>query len=240
MRSTLIILFFIVAVAFAGAADVFESDEIPVDDGVVRITFIGHGTLMFEFNGIVIHIDPVGAEADYTQMPPADIVLVTHEHRDHLDLRAIARIRTPETVVVHNKGTDSRIENGMVLANGESTTIKEILIEAVPAFNTTSGRARFHPKERDNGYVLTLGGKRFYVAGDTEDTDEMLALQEIYVAFLPANQPFTMTPDQVIRAAKSLSPAILYPYHFGNTSVVSIAEGLAAEVNIDVRIRDLE
>lgn len=206
----------------------------------MNITFVGHGTLMFEYEGVIIHIDPVSREADYSELPDADVVLVSHEHGDHLDLSAIAEIRTSDTVVIHNVGTASRIDGGIVLANGESTIVGNIRVEAVPAYNTTAGRERFHPVGRDNGYVLTISEKRFYVAGDTEDTDEMLALKDIYVAFLPANQPFTMVPDQVIRAAKAFRPSILYPYHFGSTDVSLISEGLESEDGIEVRIRNLE
>jgi len=143
------------------------------------------------------------------------------------------------TAIIHNEAASGKIEGGRSLSNGESITVRGMLIEAVPAYNTTKGRSMFHPEGRDNGYILTMGEKRFYVAGDTEDTPEMLLLEDIYVAFLPANQPYTMRPEQVARAAKAFRPAILYPYHYSNTDVSKIEELLANEEDIEVRIRDM-
>ena len=235
----LLVLIFAGCVAWQVSAEV-ETDSLAVEGGVVKVTFIGHGTLMFEYDGRVIHVDPVGREADYRQLPEADLILITHQHSDHLDLRAIWMIRGNGTIVVHNSATADKIESGRVLENGESLDVFGIQIEAVPAYNTTSGRDRFHPKGRDNGYVLTMGGKRFYVAGDTEDHSEMKALEGIYIAFLPANQPYTMTPEQVVNAAKAFRPEILYPYHFGDTDVNLIATELLGEPDIEVRIRDMK
>ena len=239
MKKAIATMIFTLLVSVFLAADDFEVDIVPVVDGEVAITLIGHGTLMFEYNGIVIHIDPVLAEADYTLLPDADLILVTHEHRDHLDLRAIREIRSDTTVVIHNRASSGKIDGGRPLSHGESNTVRGILIEAVPAYNTTKGRSMYHPQGRDNGYILTMGEKRFYVAGDTEDIPEMLLLEDIYVAFLPANQPYTMRPEQVARAAKAFRPAILYPYHFNNTDVSKIEELLADEEDIEVRIRDM-
>jgi L-ascorbate metabolism protein UlaG (beta-lactamase superfamily) len=235
----LLSLIFAGCMAWQVSADI-ESDSLAVEGGVVEVTFIGHGTLMFEYDGRVIHVDPVGREADYRLLPEADLILVTHQHSDHLDARAIRKIRRDDTIIVHNSGTDGKIDGGTVLENGESLDVFGIRIEAVPAYNTTGGRDRFHPKGRDNGYIMTMGGKRFYVAGDTEDHTEMRALEEIYVAFLPANQPYTMTPEQVVDAAKAFRPEILYPYHFGNTDVDLITTGLLGEPGIEVRIRDMK
>lgn len=162
-----LVLIFAGCVAWQVSAEV-ETDSLAVEGGVVEVTFIGHGTLMFEYDGRVIHVDPVGREADYRDLPEADLILITHEHSNHLDLRAMWLIRGDDTIVVQNSGTAGKIENGRVAENGETLDVFGIQIEAVPAYNTTSGRDRFHPKGRDNGYVLTMGGKRFYVAGDTD------------------------------------------------------------------------
>ena len=211
-----------------------------VEGGSVNVSFIGHGTLMFEYDGLIIHVDPVSREADYADLPKADIILVTHEHGDHLDLRAIGQVRKDSTAIVQNIGTEGKIDNGSALKNGDSVSIGGIEIEAVPAYNVTKGRDRFHPKGRDNGYVLSVGGRRFYVAGDTEDHPEMRALQDIYVAFLPANQPYTMLPEQVVSAAQAFRPQILYPYHYGDTDVQLIVAALENDTDIEVRIRDLQ
>jgi len=218
----------------------FEKDVVPVEGGEVSITSIGHGTLMFDYNGTVIHVDPVSAEADYSRMPKADIVLITHDHYDHFDEEAMKHIRDKNTDVVDTEESHVKVKGTITLKNGDSATVKGIKIEAVAAYNTSPGRDAYHPKGRGNGYILTLGGKRFYVAGDTEDTPEMKALKDIHVAFLPVNQPYTMTPAQAITAAKAFKPRILYPYHYGDTKVEEIAEGLKGEKEIEVRIRKLQ
>ena len=229
---------FLVLLSLSAWAE-FESDAFQVEGGSVEITFIGHASLMFEYRRTVIHVDPVGGKADYSAMPDADIILITHDHRDHFDRRAIEEIRTPNTEVIHTQATQKNITGGTVLKNGESLLLKGITIEAVPAYNTTRARVRFHPKGRDNGYILNLGGKRFYIAGDTEDTPEMRALENIYVAFLPMNQPYTMRPSQVADAAKAFRPEILYPYHFRSSNISTLIELLENEPDIEVRIRRL-
>ena len=124
------------------------------------------------------------------------------------------------------------------MKNGERTQLEEdIEIEAVPAYNTTKGREQFHPKGRDNGYILTLDGLRIYIAGDTEDIPEMADIKDIDIAFLPCNQPYTMTPEQLVRAAKIIKPKVLFPYHYGDTDVSGIPVQLPG---IDVRIRHYE
>lgn len=222
-----------------GSGGEFEKDVVKVNNGEVTITCIGHGTLMFDYNGTIIHVDPVSTEADYGKLPKADIVLITHGHHDHLDEKAMDQIRKDDTEVVDTEESHEKAKGTVTLKNGDSATVKGIKVEAIPAYNTSSGRDQFHPQGRDNGYILTLGGKRFYVAGDTEDTPEMKALRDIDVAFLPVNQPYTMTPAQAVTAAKAFKPKILYPYHFGDTKVEEIADGLKGE-DVEVRIRRLQ
>ena len=128
--------------------------------------------------------------------------------------------------------------DGTALRNGERAQVREdVSIEAVPAYNITPGREKFHPKGRDNGYVLTLGGFRIYLAGDTEDIPEMADVKDVDVAFLPVNQPYTMTPEQAARAAKTVQPKVLFPYHYSQTPIQRVADLLAGS-GIDVRIRD--
>ncbi len=227
------------------AGEGFEMDTIKVAGGEVKITFIGHGTLMFEGGGAVIHIDPwKGAAAggvDYAKMPKADIVLVTHEHFDHLDAGAVRAVSKEGTTVICNKASASALPGAVVMANGEKKTVRGIEIEAVAAYNIRHMRAPgqpFHPRGVGNGYVLTIGGKRFYVAGDTENTPEMKALKDIFCAFLPMNLPYTMTPEMVADAARAFRPAILYPYHFGDTDTSKLTELLKGS-GIEVRIRNM-
>lgn len=226
----------------ARGQDTFQQDTIATAAGDLTITFIGHGTLMFGFDGKVIHVDPVGREADYSTMPEADLVLVTHEHGDHLDPDAIAAIRTEGTVVVYSRSCEGRVEGAVVLQNGETRTEHGIGIEAVPAYNLVHMRSSgqpYHPKGNGNGYVITLADTRVYVAGDTENTPEMAALDDIDIAFLPMNLPYTMTPEMVAEAVRTFRPRVLYPYHFGSTDPNELVELLEGVEGVEVRVREM-
>ncbi|OHB82268.1 MAG: metal-dependent hydrolase [Planctomycetes bacterium RBG_19FT_COMBO_48_8] len=219
----------------------FEQDIIKTGAGDLKITFIGHGTLMFTFGSKTIHVDPVTAEADYTDMPKADIILLTHEHGDHLDTKAIEMLRKQGTQLVLTKACAEKVD-GLVMANGDVKTVQGLRIEAVPAYNIVHERSAgnpFHPKGRGNGYIITFGDKRLYVAGDTENTPEMKQLKDIDVAFLPMNLPYTMTPEMVADAAKVFKPKILYPYHYGQTDPNKLVNLLKDTKNIEVRIRKM-
>ena len=220
----------------------FEADNITTSSGDLKINFIGHGTLIFTFNGKVIHVDPYGELADYSILPKADIILITHEHSDHFDLAVIKMLRTNKTELVFTETCAKEISGGMVMKNGEVQTIQGIKIEAVPAYNIVHKRDNgqpFHPKGVGNGYILTFGDKRVYVAGDTENIPEMKTLQGIDVAFLPMNLPYTMTPEMVADAAKVFKSKILYPYHYGDTNTSKLMELLKDEQEIEVRIRKM-
>ncbi len=236
------IAFFILASVMqtVGGEKAIEKDVIAVAGGNLTISFIGHGSLMFEVNGKVIHIDPWGRLADYSKLPKADIVLLTHHHQDHLDADALAKISSGETQFIETKDVHDILKKGRVMKNGDTLTLDGISIEAVPAYNTTKGHEQYHPKGRDNGYVLTIGGKRIYIAGDTEDIPEMASLKNIDIAFLPMNQPYTMTPEQVAAAVKQFHPKILYPYHTGDTDVPRLKKLLSEDKTLDIRIRPMQ
>lgn len=226
----------------ATAQQDFEEDIIKTSNGDLKITFIGHGTLMFTFGGKVIHVDPVGRYADYTTMPKADIILVTHEHGDHLDSKVIDIIRKEKTDLVLTEKCTEKVKGGTIMKNGDVKTIQELKIEAVPAYNIVHKRESgepFHPEGHGNGYLITFSDKRVYIAGDTENTPEMKALKDIFIAFLPMNLPYTMTPEMVADAAKAFKPKILYPYHYGRTDTSKIVELLKDIKEIEVRIRKL-
>ncbi len=235
--SLAVILVFTACVQSEEEKEMPKEDTIKISDGDLKITFIGHGTLMFTFGGKTIHVDPVSREADYSKMPSADLIMVTHEHGDHLDPKAIKALRKPETEIVLTKKCAERIEGGIVMKNGDAKTVGGLKVEAVPAYNIAKP---FHPKGNGNGYVITFGDKRVYVAGDTENTPEMKKLKDIDVAFLPMNLPYTMTPEMVADAAKAFKPKILYPYHFGNTDTSELVKLLKEEDAIEVRIRDMK
>jgi L-ascorbate metabolism protein UlaG (beta-lactamase superfamily) len=233
---------FLAVATSLGAAD-FERDTLPTAQGDLVITFIGHGTLMLEWGGKTIHIDPVGSMADYGQLPQADLILVTHEHGDHLDLKAIRLLTKEGTRFIGNAAAAAKISGATVMKNGQTLDVQGIVIEAVPAYNIVHMRGQgnpYHPKGQGNGYILGLAGKRIYIAGDTENTPEMKALRKIDVAFLPMNLPYTMTPEMVADAARAFRPKILYPYHYGDTDPSRLIELLKNETEIEVRVRRMQ
>jgi L-ascorbate metabolism protein UlaG (beta-lactamase superfamily) len=233
----------LVGAGVVNAQGKFEQDVIKTGAGDLTITCIGHGTLMFAFGGKVIHVDPVGQFADYGKLPKADLILITHEHGDHLDPKVVGMLRQPGTEIVLTRAAASQVAGGLVMANGEVKTVAGLKIEAVPAYNLVHKRESgepFHPKGRGNGYIITFGDKRVYVAGDTENTPEMKALKNIDIAFLPMNLPYTMTPEMVADAALAFKPKILYPYHFGKTDTGKLVALLKDHPEIEVRIRRME
>lgn len=191
----------------------------------LSITLIKHGSLALSYRGKSIQVDPVGAygkPTDYAQeFPKADLILLTHEHADHLDKDAIeALFEEGKTSLVTNARCREILGWGTALSNGESMQVLDGMgLEAVPAYNYSEGRTQFHPKGRDNGFVLSVDGLRIYIAGDTEDVPEMADLKEIDIAFLPVNQPYTMTVEQCIHAAGLIAPKVLIPYHFSQTDL---------------------
>jgi L-ascorbate metabolism protein UlaG (beta-lactamase superfamily) len=238
MKGILLAVLVCIVVVFAGYAQKkFQEDVFKAAGGDLKITFIGHGTLMLSHAGKVIHVDPVSMYADYAILPKADLILVTHEHGDHLDMKAIQAVSKANTEIINSIGSAAVLINGTVMKNGEIKTAAGIKIEAVPAYNLEK---QFHPKGRGNGYVLTLGDMRVYIAGDTENVPEIKALKNIDVAFLPMNLPFTMTPEQVSDVAKAIMPKVLYPYHFGQTKAAQVVELLKDVKGVEVRIRDMQ
>ncbi|HNS22283.1 MAG TPA: MBL fold metallo-hydrolase [Sedimentisphaerales bacterium] len=220
-----------------------EQDIIKTEGGDLKITFIGHGTLMFDYQGKVVHVDPVSREGDYSKMPKADLVLVTHEHGDHLDPQALTTIRKDQTKILLTKTCSEKVPDGAVMKNGDTLTVCGFKIEAVPAYNIVHKRPDgqpFHPKGVGNGYVVNFDKTRVYIAGDTENIPEMSQLKKIDIAFLPMNLPYTMTPEMVAQAAKVFEPKVLYPYHYGQTDPNSLVALLKDQQKTEVRIRKMK
>lgn len=220
----------------------YEVDVFKTKSGkTVRFHALVHASLRITYDEREIVIDPVSKlgekTIDYSQMPKADYLLVTHEHFDHFDKAAITTLKGEKTRFITNKRCADMFGAGKVMANGDKLQVADdITVEAVPAYNTTEGHLQFHPRGRDNGYILTIDGLRVYVAGDTEDIPEMAGIKDIDVAFLPCNQPYTMTPEQLVKAARTVHPKVLFPYHVGATDVSGVPAQLKDE-GIDVRIR---
>ena len=245
MRVNLALLCFAVfaVTPAAGQQERFAKDVIPTSGGDLEITFIGHGTLMLVYEGKIIHIDPYGKLADYGKLPKADMILLTHHHGDHLDPAALGMISTPRTTVVLTEKCFQVLGYGSVMQNSDvMTALGSIKIEAVPAYNILHRRDNgqlFHPRGEGNGYIMTFGDTRVYIAGDTEDIPEMKKLKDIDYAFLPMNLPYTMTPEMVARAAAAFKPKVLYPYHYGETDPGRVILLLNNHPEIQIRIRSM-
>jgi L-ascorbate metabolism protein UlaG (beta-lactamase superfamily) len=227
--------------ADSGAYGGFEEDTFETQQGNLTFTFLGHGTLMLAWAGKVIHVDPVARVADYSALPKADLILITHHHRDHMDPETIRILRRENTSVVLTELCAKEVAGGIVMKNGESKRVEGVEIEALPACNVVhmrSGDLPFHLKGEGNGYILTLGGTRVYIAGDTEETPEMRKLEGIDIAFLPMNLPYTMTPEMAASAARAFSPRVLYPYHYGDTDPEKLTE-LMKDTSVEVRVRSM-
>jgi L-ascorbate metabolism protein UlaG (beta-lactamase superfamily) len=205
----------------------------------VSITPIRHASLMLQANGKVIHVDP-WSQGNYDGLPPADLILITDIHGDHMDPKAIEKVRKPGTQIVAPAEVAKTVRDAQVLKNGEKKTFAGFLIEAIPMYNITRGPGEgkvFHEKGRGNGYVITAGDTRIYIAGDTEGMPEMRALKNIDVAFVPMNLPYTMPPEEAADAVKAFKPRVVYPYHYRGSDTKAFAKALAG-TGIDVRLLD--
>lgn len=221
----------------------YEQDIFSTSKGPLKITFFGHASLMLEWAGQLIQVDPVSQFADFSQLPKADLILVTHDHYDHFDPKAINLLSHEKTLVILTQKCSLKFTGGKIMTNGETIKFKDITIEAVPAYNIVHMRSQgvpYHPKGEGNGYVITLDDKRIYIAGDTENIPEMKNLKNIDLAFLPMNLPYTMTPEMVADAARAIKPKILYPYHYGDTDPNQLVALLKEEKGIEVRIRKMK
>lgn len=218
-----------------------DSDRFDAGQGDLEIAFLGHGSLVLLYKGSYIYVDPVSQYANFSKYPKADLILVTHEHGDHLDAGAIAVLSKNGTRIILPEASRQKLGKGEALGHNHTVEAAGVRVMAVPAYNVTPNRTGYHPKDRkDNGYVITAGSLRIYIAGDTEPIPEMANLDPIDIAFLPMNQPYTMTPEQAAASARVIKPKILYPYHFGSTDTAALQKLLAANPEIEVRIRNLQ
>jgi L-ascorbate metabolism protein UlaG (beta-lactamase superfamily) len=227
-----------VAVAQGIAKDVVKTSK-----GNVEISFLGHGSLLLAHDGKQIYLDPFSRVADYTKLPKADLILITHGHRDHLDPDALGAIRTASTLILAAPVCAGHLDGAQIMQGGDEKQVLGVTVTAVPAYNIVNTRPDgqpFHPKGEGIGFILAFGDTRIYVAGDTENTPEMKALKDITIAFLPMNLPYTMTPEMLADAVRAFRPRILYPYHTGETDVSRLTALLAAEKGIEIRLRSLK
>jgi len=199
-----------------------SNETVTAKDGKpIEFYFIKHGSVYFTYDGIVFYVDPVSyPNIDYGQLPKADYILITHDHYDHFDTNVIELIAKPTTAIIGNQEVKNKLNRKCkAMENHEQLMSQRVVIKALPAYNTTPEREKFHPKGRDNGYLINLNGSYIYFAGDCEDMPEMENIGLIDVAFLPVNQPYTMTVEQAIHAAEMINPKIFFPYHYGDTDL---------------------
>lgn len=208
----------------------------------IVFTPIEHASLVIQGRDKTIYVDPVGDAKSYASLPKPDIILVTHMHQDHFDPAVIAAVKKGGTDVIGPKNVIDQLKYGKALENGQKTTVQGVSIDAIPAHNLTADRMKFHPKGRDNGYVLALDGKRIYISGDTEDTKEMRALKDIDFAFICMNLPYTMSVEQAASAVLEMKPKVVTPYHYRGPGGMSDLEAfkrlVSKDKQIEVRLMD--
>ena len=218
------------------SGDVFETDN-----GDLIIQPLNHATFAMAWNGQTIYVDPVGGAELYEGLPSPDLILITDVHGDHLSAETLEAVTTADTMIVAPAAVVEGLSEGLAaqaqtLGNGAEISVLGVNVEAIPMYNLTEDRLQYHENGRGNGYVLTIGGRRVYVSGDTEDIPEMRALENIDVAFVCFNLPFTMTEDQAASAVVEFAPAVVYPYHYGESDVALFAE-LVAEGGGQIEVR---
>ena len=230
-----IVLFSPVANLLAGSPDSVQTAE-----GLLKITPVTHGSLMLEFKSKVIHIDPWG-RGDYTGLPKADLILITDIHGDHLDPAQVQKLKKSGTQIVAPQSVAQTVTEALVLHNGQKKAVAGLGIEAVPMYNHKRGPTPgklYHDKGRGNGYVLTLGGKRVYISGDTACIPEMKSLTDIDIAFVTMNLPYTMPPEEAAECVAAFKPRIVYPYHYRGSDLNVFTQALESHPDIEVRLRD--
>jgi L-ascorbate metabolism protein UlaG (beta-lactamase superfamily) len=218
-----------------------NKETFKTSSGKLDITLLGHASLLFQIDNKNIYIDPCKTFIKQTVLPKADVIIITHNHYDHFDPKEIEFLSTTNTTIITPEQCYS-IKPSITLKNGQTATVCNVKIEAVPAYNIkhkTEKGEFYHPKGEGNGYVITIGDKKFYVAGDTEDIPEMANLKNIDVAFLPYNLPYTMNINMFENAVKMIKPAIVYPYHYKGADINEIKIRLGKLKSVEVRIRNI-
>jgi len=209
--------------------------------GALTVTPIKHGTVFITAGDVTLWLDP-WSQGELAG-PPADVVLVTDIHSDHMDAAAIGEVSQDSSVIVAPQAVADGLEGltvEHVLANGEEVTIEGIAIRAVPMYNLVRGPESgglYHDKGRGNGYLLTWGGRTVYFAGDTECTPEMAALTGVDLAFVPMNLPYTMPPAEAAGCVNDFAPAVVVPYHYGDSDLVEF-ENLVSTEDVTVALVD--
>ncbi|MBT33146.1 MAG: MBL fold metallo-hydrolase [Thalassobius sp.] len=227
-----------------------QTQEIETNDGTLTIEPILHASMVMDWDGLTIYVDPYGGGAKYEGMEDPDLVIITDIHGDHLNKETLNELNTTSAKIIAPKAVTDQLtdkfESEMIhsMANGDKTTWEGIGIEAIPMYNLPETEDSRHPKGRGNGYVLTIGGKRIYISGDTEDIPEMRKLKNIDVAFVCMNLPYTMDVNQAADAVLAFKPKVVYPFHYrggeGKFSDVKEFKDLVNSKNKKIEVRLLE
>lgn len=219
-------------------------DVIETDNGELTIQPIQHGTLVLSWNGNNVYIDPTGGAEAFKGIESPDVILITHAHGDHMDIETLKALDTEEATMIVPQSVAEELPDDfskqlVILANGENTSQSNFEVRAVPMYNLPDDESARHQKGWGNGYVMNFGGKNVYVSGDTEDIPEMRSLENIDVAFVCMNLPYTMDINQAASAVLDFEPDIIYPYHYRGQDTEKFKQ-LVRQKNkeIDVRLRD--
>lgn len=220
-----------------------SGDRIPAGGGTWIVHPVQHATFALGWNDKVLYVDPVGPTERFVKLPRPDLVLITDIHGDHFNLDTLHAVCRETTRLVAPPAVAERLTEEMrsrttVLTNGQVTKVLDFTIEAVPMYNLTPDRLRYHPRGRGNGYVVAAGSSRVYISGDTEDIPEMRRLRDIHIAFVCMNLPYTMTVEQAADAVRAFRPRIVYPYHYRGSDVERFGRLVEQQGGIEVRIRD--
>ena len=203
-----------------------------------KITFhpINHATFVTEIDTLTLYIDPVGGAEAFKGQKPADIILITDIHGDHMSKETVDAVKSKSTKIIAPKAVVESIKMGDVLNNDETVEIKGISIKAIPMYNTTEDRKDKHVKGRGNGYLISALEKNIYISGDTEDIPEMRNLKDIDYAFVCMNLPYTMSVEQAASAVLEMKPKYVFPYHYRGSDVQKFKELVSVDKNIDIQI----
>lgn len=206
------------------SATLAASDKFPAAGGDIEITPLIHSSIQIEHAGKVIQVDP-WSRGDLSRMKPADLILITDDVGHHLDVKAITQLRKPGAPIVIAGNGKAQVPDGIVLANGQSADAGGYHVEAIAAYDIKPGEP-YHPKGEANGYIITVGGKRLYIAGVTECIPEIRGLRDIDVVFFPMNVPLArMEPDAAIACLRAFKPKVVYPYHYDQDWVAQVNKG---------------
>lgn len=224
---------------YAARAASGGSDSFATANGTVTVHPVAHASFVMETPDMVIYNDPVGDPAMYARFPKPDLILITHEHGDHYNADTLAALVGPDTKIIANPAVQAKMPEALAavsteIANGGSMMIGDMKLDAVPAYNLTEERLKYHPPGRDNGYVLTIDGMRVYIAGDTEDTPEMRGMKDIDLAFVPMNLPYTMDVEAAASAVNEFKPKAVYPYHYRDSDPLEFARLVEAAGGVAV------